>query len=81
MMLPIVAVPFHINDQAKGSLTDVAIGQSDLGNSSISVPSLHVTLGCVKSTIKANYLTLSQKLRWEMISKIANNDFCLYRHT
>lgn len=61
MMLPIVALPSHINDQSRESLTDMIIGQSDLGDSPIRAPSSHVTRGA-RLTIKTNYSTQSQKI-------------------
>lgn len=39
-------------------LTDRSTNQSDLGNSSIKLPSPQVTLDCVKLTIKTNQYTI-----------------------
>jgi len=38
--------PFHIKHQLRQSLTDMATGQSDLGNSSTDIPSPQVTGVC-----------------------------------
>lgn len=36
-------------------MTDMAIGQSDVNNSSMEVPSSQVSLGCVKLTMKTDH--------------------------
>jgi hypothetical protein len=52
MVPPIVDQTSNINHQSRQSLTDMTTGQSDLGNSSIMVPSSQMTLGCMKLTVR-----------------------------
>lgn len=77
MVPPIVDQTSNINHQSRQSLTDMTTGQSDLGNSSIMVPSSQMTLGCMKLTVRPAQrikipqlqhegdMFLKRKSRWE----------------